>query len=100
MLLQAAPAAASASSSSFGSLIMIGLFIAVFYFFLIRPSQKQQKKRQEVLTALKVGDEIVTIGGLYGKIVEMTDDTVVLQAADNVTMKFARSAVSGPANRE
>ncbi|MCE5171717.1 preprotein translocase subunit YajC [Paenibacillus profundus] len=67
---------------------------AVFYFLLIRPQQKKQKQRNSMLTALKKGDKIVTIGGLHGTIVEITDDIVVLRVNDVTKMTFDRSAIS------
>jgi preprotein translocase subunit YajC len=71
-------------------------FIAVLvlmYFMMIRPQQQQAKKRQEMLNALKVGDEIVTIGGLHGKIQAIDDTTVRLEVAPKVELTFNRSAV-------
>ncbi|MCY9512942.1 preprotein translocase subunit YajC [Paenibacillus apiarius] len=67
---------------------------AVFYFLLIRPQQKKQKQRNSMLSALKKGDKIVTIGGLHGTIVEITDDIVVLRVNDVTKMTFDRSAIS------
>ena len=68
--------------------------IAVFYFLLIRPQQKKQKTRNAMLSALKKGDKIVTIGGLHGTIMEITDDTVVLRVNDVTKMTFDRSSIS------
>ncbi|EJW17085.1 preprotein translocase subunit YajC [Paenibacillus alvei] len=70
------------------------LMFAVFYFLLIRPQQKKQKQRNSMLSALKKGDKIVTIGGLHGTIVEITDDTIVLRVNDVTKMTFDRSAIS------
>ncbi len=75
---------------SFAPLIL--LFI-VFYFLLIRPQQKQQKARKEMITALKKGDRVVTIGGIHGVIKEIDDTTMSLRVADNLNLKFARAAV-------
>jgi len=69
------------------------LLIAVFYFLFIRPQQKKQKQRNIMLNALKKGDKVITIGGLHGTILEMTDDTVVLRVNDVTKMTFDRSAV-------
>ena len=75
-----------------GILWMVVIF-AIFYFILIRPQQQQQKKRREMLGQLKKGDQIVTIGGIYGLIKEIKEDTVTLRVADGVNMKFSRGGV-------
>lgn len=67
---------------------------AVFYFLLIRPQQKRQKQRAQMLNELKKGDKVVTIGGLHGTIAELTDDTVVIRVNDVTKLTFDRSAVN------
>ncbi|MFF2480524.1 preprotein translocase subunit YajC [Paenibacillus sp. NPDC058071] len=74
------------------------LMFAVFYFLLIRPQQKKQKQRTSLLSQLKKGDKISTIGGLHGTIVELTDDTVVLRVNDTTKMTFERSAINAVIN--
>ncbi|NIK69818.1 MULTISPECIES: preprotein translocase subunit YajC [unclassified Paenibacillus] len=74
------------------------LMFAVFYFLLIRPQQKKTKQRNSLLSQLKKGDKIQTIGGLQGTIVELTDDTVVLRVNDTTKMTFDRSAISSVLN--
>lgn len=82
-------------TSSFLTMILpFVLMFAVFYFLLIRPQQKKQKQRNMMLSQLKKGDKIVTIGGLHGRIVEITDDTVVLLVNDATKLTFDRSAVN------
>jgi len=73
---------------------MFALIIAIFYFMILRPQQKRQKERQKLLTSIKKGDKIVTAGGLYGTIAGLDEKTVLIQVADNVKMKFDRSAVA------
>lgn len=75
------------------SLLPFVLMFAIFYFFLIRPQQKRTKARNQMLASVKKGDKIVTIGGLHGKIVELTDDTFVLLANDTTRLTFNRSAI-------
>lgn len=75
-----------------GFLPIIVMFV-IFYFLLIRPQQTQQKKRREMLASLKKGDRVVSIGGIYGMIKEIKDDTVVLRIADNVNIKIARAGI-------
>lgn len=74
------------------------LMFAVLYFLLIRPQQKRQKTRVAMLNALKRNDKVVTIGGIHGTIVEITDDTVVLRVNDATKLTFERSAVNAVAN--
>lgn len=80
------------------------IMFAVFYFLLIRPQQKKQKARNIMLASLKKGDKVVTIGGLHGTIVELTDDTVVLRVNDVTKLTFDRAAVNtvttSPVNNE
>ena len=70
------------------------LMAIVFYFILWRPQKKEQKKRGEFLSNLKKGDNIVTIGGLYGVIVRLNDKIVTIQIADKLEVEVARTAVS------
>ncbi|MCF6092752.1 preprotein translocase subunit YajC [Microaerobacter geothermalis] len=82
------------------SILPLILIFAIFYFFLIRPQQKKQKQRNAMLNALKKGDKVVTIGGLHGTIVELTDDKVTLRVADNVKLQFERQAVNSVVQSE
>lgn len=76
----------------YGLLPWVGLLV-IFYFLLIRPQQQQQKKRQEMLKSIKAGDRVVTVGGLHGNVVSITDDVAVLRVAEGVEMTFSRSAI-------
>ena len=75
------------------SLIMLGLMVLVFWFFMIRPQMKKQKELKKFREALAKGDHIVTIGGIHGKILEVTDTTVLVQS-DNTKLRFEKSAIS------
>lgn len=75
------------------SLVMMALVFAVFYFMLIRPQKKQQKKFQDTMNELKVGDQIVTRGGVRGKIVELKADSFVIQSG-NTQIEFLKQALS------
>jgi len=88
------PSGQDQSQGMFSTLIMFALIIAIFYFMILRPQQKRQKERQKLLGAIKKGDKIVTAGGLYGTIAGLDEKTVLIQVADNVKMKFDRSAVA------
>lgn len=76
------------------SILPFVLMFAVFYFLLIRPQQRKSKQRNSMLSAIKKGDKIVTIGGMHGTIVELTDDTVVLRVNDATKITFERSAIN------
>lgn len=89
-----AQASNTGGSSIWGLVLPFVLMFAVFYFLLIRPQQKKQKQRNLMLSQLKKGDKVTTIGGLHGTIVELTDDTVVLRVNDTVRMTFERSAIN------
>lgn len=89
--------AAAANASPYGSLVTyipLILMFLVLYFLLIRPQQKRTKTRNMMLANLKKNDKIVTIGGLHGTILEITDDIVVLRVNDATKMTFDRSAVN------
>jgi len=76
-------------------IIMMVVMIAVFYFFLIRPENKKKKEANEMRNALKVGDNITTIGGVIGDIVSVKDDSIVIEtSADKVRVEFTKWAVS------
>lgn len=77
-----------------GFIVTLGLMFAIFYFLLIRPQQKKNKKRQQMLVALQKGDKVVTIGGIHGTIVEITEERVTLKVAENVRLLFDRSAIN------
>jgi preprotein translocase subunit YajC len=71
------------------------LILIIFYFVLIRPQQKQLQKHKKFLDSLKKGDEVITDSGMFGTIIGVADDSVVLRVADNVKVKFLKSKVSG-----
>ena len=71
------------------------LIMVIFYFLMILPAQRRQKKVNEMLAALKNGDKVITNGGIYGTIVGLEGDTVQLRIAEQVKMKVARSAIAG-----
>lgn len=77
-------------------MIMIIAIIAIFYFFMIAPQQKKQKKINAFRDSLKNGDKVVTIGGIYGRVREIKDNTIILEVADGVRIKFDKSAISMP----
>lgn len=70
------------------------MILVVFYFLLVRPQQKKAKETEEMLANLRVNDEIVTMGGLYGRIVKIADKVVILEVAPKVQVKIDRPAVT------
>jgi len=90
----AATGAASATGGIVELIVPMVLMFAVFYFLLIRPQRKKDKKVKDMLSALKVGDRISTIGGIYGTILAIKDDTIELNVGkDNVKLVLARWAI-------
>lgn len=75
-------------------LVTMGAAFLVMYFFMIRPQQKKQNDQKKFLTALKKGDNVVTIGGLHGKIHEIDELTLILEVDRGMRLKFDRSAIS------
>lgn len=76
-----------------GSLFFFALMLGLFYIMLIRPQQKQQKQRQDMIDALKTGDKVTTIGGIHGEIVKLDDDDVVLRVTEGVEIKITKGGV-------
>ena len=85
--------APQAGASSMNMLLMMGLMIVVFYFFMIRPQMKRQKEMTKFRAALQKGDKVVTTGGIYGKIDEIKDNIIILEVALNVKLKVDKSVV-------
>lgn len=87
--------ASAANGGGASMLVMMVVLIAVFYFFMIRPENKRKKEAQAMRDAIKVGDNITTIGGIIGDIVSVKDDSIVLEtSSDRVRVEFAKFAVS------
>ncbi len=88
-------AAATTSGTGMGStILMIVLMIAIFYFLMIRPENKRKKQAEEMRSSLKKGDWLTTIGGVYGRVVAITDRTVVIETSeDRVRVEFLKSAI-------
>ena len=88
--------AASNTSSGGGYSILIFLLLmgAVFYFLLIRPQQRRQRSQRALIESVDVGDEVMTVGGMYGTVREMDDDSVTLEVAPGVDIRFTKTAVA------
>ena len=79
----------------FAQLLPLLLIIAVFYVLLIRPQQKRQRQLQETIASLKIGDRVVTTGGIIGVITTVRDTSFLIRSADKSILEIARSAVAG-----
>lgn len=75
------------------TIVMMVAIIAIFYFFMIRPQQKKQKAIQKVRDEMKIGDKVVTAGGIHGKIKEVGDTHFIIEIAENVKIKIEKSSV-------
>lgn len=89
---QTAPGASGPSALI--SFIPLVLVFVVFYFLLIRPQQKKSREHREMLSQLKKNDEVVTSGGIYGKVVGLTDSVVTLEVAPNVRIRIHRPQIA------
>jgi len=93
---QESGAAGGGTGNPFGQMMLMWLpILLIFYFILIRPNQKKQRERREMLSNLKKGDKVVTTGGVIGTILGTSEKTVVLKVANNVKIKLLRSAIAG-----
>ena len=89
-----AQAAPGAGGSQFQFALLMAAFIALFYFMLIRPQQKRAKEHQNLLSKLASGDEVVTTGGLLGKVIEVGESFITLEIADGVRIKVQKMQVT------
>lgn len=88
-----------AQGSPWQSFIFFAGIIAVFYFFMIRPQQKKAKEQKKFTEEIKKGDQVVTLGGIHGRVAEIEQDTVVLEVEKGGRIKFSRSAISMEASK-
>lgn len=85
----------AAPGNPFSSMLpMIVIFIAIMYFLMIRPQQKRDRERRQMLGALAKGDNVITTGGICGSVVGISEERVVLRVDDNVTVEFVRGAIA------
>ena len=86
-------AAAGQAGGGMSGIIMIVLMIVIFYFFMIRPQQKMQKELKKQREAMQNGDKVVTAGGIHGRVKEIRETTVIVEAAPGVSLKVDRGSV-------
>lgn len=94
ILLDAPAAAPGGAAGGMSGIILMVLVFVIFYFFMIRPQSKRQKEIKKQREAMKVGDKVITSGGIYGKIRDIKEDnSVVIEIADNVRIKVDKGSV-------
>lgn len=76
-----------------GMLFPLAVFVLIFYFFIIRPQRKRQKQHEGLISSIGRGDQIVTIGGFFGTVREVRDDTFLIELAEGVRVRILKSAV-------
>jgi len=89
------PAAQQGGGPGYEGMIMLVAMFAIFYFLLIRPQQKRAKQHKQLIEGLKVGDQVVTAGGLHGKVAALQDTVVMVEVATGVKIKVSRSSIVG-----
>ncbi len=98
LIMQAAPSG-GAGGAAMGQFVMLGLIFVIFYFLLIRPQNQRMKKHRAMLSEIQRGDEIVTNGGLVGKVTKVTDDRLMVDLGEGLKVKVVRSMVADVLNR-
>lgn len=83
------------TASAFASFAPIIVMVLIFYFLLYRPQKQAHDARNKMLDALKVGNRVITLGGIYGTIVAMKDEIVTVKIADKVEVEVSRNAING-----
>jgi preprotein translocase subunit YajC len=84
----------SSSGFDWTFLVVMAVLFASFYFFTIRPQRKRQREQQKMLNELKKGDKIITVGGIFGTIENVAEDSIVIKVESGATLRMSKSAVS------
>jgi len=92
-VLLMAPQQGGAEGGGYEQIIFLVLIIVVFYFFMIRPQMKKQKEIKKFRESLQKGDKIVTTGGIYGKVNDIKEDVIIVEIAQNITVRVDKSSV-------
>lgn len=92
--MAAPPGGGQGQQNWFTTLIPLAIIFAIFYFLMIRPQQKQQRKHREMVSAMRKGDKVITRGGMHGVIHSIADNLVTIEVAENVRVKFNRDAIA------
>jgi preprotein translocase subunit YajC len=94
MLMQAAPAAPSGATAAFLQFFPLIVIIGIFYILMIRPQQRRVKEHQAAISAIKKGDDIITGGGIRGRVTKVTDDEAEVEIAQGVKVRVIKSTIS------
>ena len=97
LLAQAKP---PQGAGNYSFLIMMGVMVLFMYFLMIRPQKKQQQERQKMMDSLQKGDKIITTGGIYGTIAEMSDTSIKLRIAEGVVVRISRAAIGSKTQKD
>ncbi|MCI0455303.1 MAG: preprotein translocase subunit YajC [Candidatus Dadabacteria bacterium] len=92
------PGGEGVGGSPITAILPFVLIFVLFYFLILRPQQKQQRQKQDMLKNLKRGDMVITTGGIYGKILNIAEDVVTLEIAKGVSVRVVRVSISGLGN--
>jgi len=90
----AAPGSAASPGGGFNLFVPLIFVLIIFYFIRIRPQARRQKEQQQLISALKTGDRVVTSSGIHGLIANVKDSTVIVKVADNVKIEMEKSAIA------
>ncbi len=93
LILMGSPSGGEGGGSFLPTMIMFGAIILIMYFLMIRPQQKRQKEHQAMLDSLRKGDNVVTQGGMHGKITDIDGNVFIIQVAENVKIEFDKSSI-------
>ena len=95
------PTGLQAFLANYSGFLIIIIFFLVMYFFIVRPQKKKEKETNEMRNALEVGDEVITIGGIVGRVVNVKDDTIIIETGgDKNKLTFLKSAISSKTKGE
>ena len=94
LLLRIAPPSGGAAPNPLAPFFMMALIGLAFYFILLRPQKKKEDQRKAMINDLKKGDNVVTIGGLFGKVTQVKDDSVLIQVDDNTKVRVDKNAIT------
>jgi preprotein translocase subunit YajC len=86
----------AAGGGPLSMVMMFALIFGVFYFLVIMPAKKQQRKKEAMIGSLKKGDKVVTSGGIYGTVATVEEHTLLLKISENTKIRISKSAIGGP----
>ena len=89
-----AETATGPANPGYSMFIMIGIFFAIMYFMIIRPQQKRQKEHQKLIDSISKGDEVVTSGGMLGKVLKVGENSIKVEVAEGVAIKLQKNSIS------